>query len=84
MPLPESGTTNLTGEVKMTTEVISIQDIGLSNQVDLCVSCRHEMPDCGFDNVILGDGLGDDNTCSCSNYEPIELRHPKYDGCGDI
>lgn len=67
--------------------LITVQELGQSNQVDLCKSCCHEMPTCegaGSDNLILGDGPGDDNTCACAYYEPIELRHPRHNGCGSI
>lgn len=49
------------------------------NQVHLCDSCRHVYPECpsGKDDVIFGNGKGNDNICACNKYEPSaqpELR----------
>lgn len=49
------------------------------NQVHLCDSCRHVYPECpsGKDDVIFGNGKGNDNICTCNKYEPSaqpELR----------
>lgn len=42
------------------------------NQVHLCDSCRHVYPECpsGKDDVIFGNGKGNDNICACNQYEP--------------
>lgn len=62
----------------------TVQELGLSNEVHLCKSCCHEYPDCEFVNIIFGTGGRGDNIAACGGYEPIQLRHPKHDGCGDI
>ena len=42
------------------------------NQVHLCDSCRHVFPECPSekDDVIFGNGKGNDNICACNKYEP--------------
>lgn len=50
------------------------------NQVSLCDSCKHTYPDCPSqsDDVIFGNGNGDDNICACAKYVPSvqqELEH---------
>jgi hypothetical protein len=62
----------------------TVQDLGIHNEIHLCRSCCHEQPTCSGDNLIFGSGKGDDNVAACGQYEPIELRHPKHDGCGTI
>jgi len=49
----------------------TVQEIGLSNKVNLCDSCTWKYPECKYDNLIFGDGKGDDNICACSNYAPL-------------
>lgn len=46
------------------------------NKVNLCDSCKHEYPVCvaGSADVLFGDGVGDDNVCCCSCYEPIKKK----------
>ncbi len=58
----------------------TVQKIGLTNHVNLCGSCCHVQPTCDSDNLIFGDGVGDDNIVACSGYEAITLRHPKDGG----
>ena len=42
------------------------------NQVHLCDSCRHVYPECpsGKNDVIFGNGKGNDNICACNKYDP--------------
>lgn len=42
------------------------------NKVNLCDSCRNHFADCEADDddVIFGDGEGNDNVCACSKYSP--------------
>ena len=54
------------------------------NEIHLCVSCCKEHPVCGSENIIFGSAKGDDNVAACSIYEPVELRHPKHKGAGQI
>ena len=49
----------------------NVQEIGLSNHVNLCDSCMWKYPQCKYDNIIFGDGVGNDNICACSNYKPL-------------
>ena len=62
----------------------TVQDCGMENEVNLCDSCSHEMPNCKGNDMIFGTGKGNDNVASCSQYDPLMLRHPKHNGCGDI
>ena len=42
------------------------------NKVNLCDSCSQSYPECPseFENLIFGDGIGNDNICACSYYSP--------------
>lgn len=46
-----------------------------NNKVNLCDSCIHTYPDCPAfgDDVVFGDGVGNDNICACSKYEHIRI-----------
>lgn len=60
------------------------------NKVNLCDSCKYSYPDCPSGNdVIFGNGTGNDNICACSKYEPSAqperkmgkwIRHKNKDG----
>ncbi len=66
-------------------DISTTQELGAQNEVNLCDSCCKEQPDCMDEgSVIYGTGKGLDNVCACSNYEPIELRHPRHNGSGQI
>ena len=63
----------------------------LNNQVHLCNSCKYKnsYPVCpsGKDDVIFGNGVGNDNICACACYTPdpevIRCRDCRYnDGTG--
>ena len=43
------------------------------NQTNLCDSCDYLYPDCpsGKDDVIFGNGIGNDNICACNKYKPF-------------
>ena len=43
-----------------------------NNAVNLCDSCTHFYPGCpaAEDEVVFGDGIGHDNICACSEYQP--------------
>lgn len=49
------------------------------NQVNLCDSCKHTYPDCPSqnDDVIFGNGNGDDNICACAKYAPSAQSEQK-------
>lgn len=42
------------------------------NQINLCDSCDYSYPDCPIENddVIFGNGIGNDNICACNKYKP--------------
>lgn len=42
------------------------------NQTNLCDSCDYSYPDCPSkkDDVIFGNGIGNDNICACNKYKP--------------
>lgn len=42
------------------------------NQIKLCDSCYYSYPDCPSknDDVIFGNGIGNDNICACNKYKP--------------
>ena len=47
------------------------------NQTNLCDSCNYSYPDCPSknDDVIFGNGIGNDNICACNKYKPS--AHPE-------
>ena len=59
---------------------LTMQEIGLENEVHLCNSCCNVYPDCEAKNVIFGTGVGTDNIAACNSYEAITFRHPKDKG----
>lgn len=44
-----------------------------NNQVNLCDSCTYTYPECPSekDDVIFGNGIGNDNICACNKYQPV-------------
>jgi len=61
----------------MTIKTLQLSEVGMSNQVNLCDSCCYVQPTCEGNNMIFGDGVGNDNVVSCSIYEAIYNRpHP--------
>lgn len=42
-----------------------------NNAVHLCMSCSYDYPNCPCENVLFGDGNGNDNICCCSRYDPL-------------
>jgi len=42
------------------------------NQINLCDNCKYLYPDCPSknDDVIFGNGVGNDNICACNKYKP--------------
>lgn len=47
----------------------TMQEIGMENEVNLCDSCYETYPECDPLNIIFGTGQGDDNICACDIYE---------------
>ena len=46
------------------------------NAVHLCESCKNEYPECdgAIDNIMFGDGVGNDNICCCASYKPLKVH----------
>ena len=46
------------------------------NSVHLCDSCSQGFPECSawIDDVIWGDGKGNDNICGCAKYTPLAKK----------
>lgn len=59
---------------------------GISVQINLCDSCDYSYPDCPSknDDVIFGNGIGNDNICVCNKYKPSAqpetMYYPQVDG----
>lgn len=53
-------------------EIYELPSGRLDNQVHLCNSCKYEFPVCPIknDDIVFGNGVGDDNICACSKYVP--------------
>lgn len=54
----------------------------LNNQVNLCDSCTYTYPECPSekDDVIFGNGIGNDNICACNKYQPtVQPSQNKYE-----
>ena len=51
------------------------------NQTNLCDSCDCSYPDCPskYDDVIFGNGIGNDNICACNKYKPSAQPEQKKD-----
>jgi hypothetical protein len=45
-----------------------------NNNIHLCWSCQNSYPECHakVEDVLLGDGVGNDNICCCNAYRPTE------------
>lgn len=55
------------------------------NQTNLCDSCDYSYPDCPSknDDVIFGNGIGNDNICACNKYKPSAQPEAKTNVNGD-
>lgn len=53
------------------------------NQTNLCDSCDCSYPDCPskYDDVIFGNGIGNDNICACNKYKPSAQPEPHWIPC---
>lgn len=47
-----------------------------NNRIHLCQSCHKEYPNCDANNddIVFGDGIGNDNICCCNKYLPLVER----------
>ena len=65
---------NYPGEKDVINVIRNLPPTQPENQVHLCDSCRYVYPECpsGKDDVIYGNGKGNDNICACNKYEPSE------------
>lgn len=59
-------------------ETFDINFIHYHNEVNLCDSCKQTYPECPstIEDVLFGDGKGDDNICACNKYEPSAQPEP--------
>ncbi len=55
-------------------EELTVQELGITNRINLCDSCEKEQPECDGDNLIFGDGSGNDNIAACAKYGPLKLN----------
>ena len=56
------------------------------NQINLCDSCDYSFPECPSknDDVIFGNGTGNDNICACNKYKPSAKPEPEdFEWCHD-
>lgn len=55
------------------------------NQVNLCDSCKYSYPDCPSeaDDVIFGNGKGNDNICACNKYRPFAQPEQRWIPCSE-
>jgi len=56
--------------IKEINTIKTIQELGMTNEVNLCNSCTKDYPGCNYKNVIFGTGIGNDNIAACSTYIP--------------
>jgi len=59
--------------------LMELQNVRPNNQINLCNSCNYLYPDCPSesDDVIFGNGKGNDNICACSKYLPSAQQEQK-------
>lgn len=57
---------------KDVTRLLSLPSAQPNNQVNLCDSCTYTYPECPSEkeDVIFGNGIGNDNICACNKYQP--------------
>lgn len=55
------------------------------NQMNLCDSCDYLYPDCPAknDDVIFGNGIGNDNICACNKYKPFVQPEQRWIPCSE-
>ena len=64
----------VTYDVEHTIECLKALPSALpDNQINLCDSCDYSYPECPSekDDVIFGNGIGNDNICACNKYKPF-------------
>lgn len=62
----------LNASIQKAAETLDINLTHYHNEVNLCDSCKQTYPECPstIEDVLFGDGKGDDNICACNKYEP--------------
>ena len=55
------------------------------NQINLCDSCDYLYPECPSekDDVIFGNGIGNDNICACNKYKPFAQPEQRWIPCSE-
>lgn len=63
----------MSGAVKL---IQSLSTHHIKNQTHLCNSCIYFYPECPSEDedVIYGNGIGNDNICACAKYAPLTER----------
>lgn len=56
------------------TKCTNITNLGMTNKVNLCESCKYEFATCKAKQIIFGTGLGNDNVAACDTYLPLRLN----------
>ena len=55
------------------------------NQIHLCDSCEYNYPECPCkqNDVIFGNGKGNDNICACNKYKPSAQPEQRWIPCSE-
>ena len=54
-------------------QIVTMQSLGMINDINLCDSCRHEFATCKAEQIIWGTGKGNDNIAACHQYDPAGI-----------
>lgn len=70
--LKEAFNPSITNFVKAKIAIDKLSSAQPDNQINLCDSCDYSYPECPSekDDVIFGNGIGNDNICACNKYQP--------------
>ena len=69
----DDGAVQCDGDIReLLDELENLPSAQPDNQINLCDSCDYLYPDCPAknDDVIFGNGIGNDNICACNKYQP--------------
>ena len=62
----------------MTERSTTVQELGMTNPVNLCESCHFQQPTCDSEDMIFGDAPGNDDVVACSCFSPVQTRKEYY------